>query len=760
MPIEGLTNIVRIPRLGKIRLGIKAKSNKKDSEYPKATDYFVVPNEVKEVYGDKPTELEIMFPVEDPEMFAQQWLRAYSMSQGLVCIGNGLEAKRKVDVETGAMANHETNQWEWHQITCESQECPEYQSKTCRRVMNLQFLLPEVPGLGVWQCMSDDTEILTDRGWLSQDQVSVGDKAITLNLNTGHYQKQAIEQVIRWPRDKYQMVHFHQRSLDVLLTPGHRVIYHSDCDTNTWKVGEALQIPKRSIWPVTGQINQNEKQLPLPGRTTCIDCGIPLKTPTFARKSRPHKIKNSPWRGQLRFYQSTKQVRRCWPCSVKARTFTRRGIDPLQDDVLRLLSWVVTEGGTSGKGIRIHQSIHHNAYITEIRCTLTALFGQTHEQIIPGRQIYINGKSSYRKEQTAFRLNSEETRFVHSLLHEGIHRIPRDLLNLLSPRQLKILYDTLLKGDGCRYKNKNNNLRQSIQFFPGLNKGLADDFQELCTRLGFRASITKRGNQWYVSVNETRAYYQFHNKGVLVEVASAPWCVSVPNKSFVARRNGAVFTTGNCDTSSFYSIVNINSMIKMLQGMLGRCSMIPLTLALGPIEVSPPGLTKKTVYIMHIKKDIKIAELARIAQLPAAKVLIPEPEADEPPEDLFPEAVEKPQQKKSKKDLPWKEGKEVKQGEEKSEGKEAEEETEIPQVDDDLLKGWQIARSSIQALGITDKQIANWFAHYKISVGLADFAKALPRQDITNEMVSKFVTMLDAYKEQKATVKSKEEILD
>ena len=362
MPIEGLSNIVRIPRLGKIRLGIKTKSEKKGAEYPKATDYFVVPDEVKAVYGEQPKELEIMFPVEEPEMFAQQWLRAYSLSQGLVCIGDGSEARRKIDVETGALANHQTNQWEWHQVTCEPQECPEYQTKRCRRVMNLQFLLPKVPGLGVWQI----------------------------------------------------------------------------------------------------------------------------------------------------------------------------------------------------------------------------------------------------------------------------------------------------------------------------------------------------------------------------------------------------------DTSSFYSIVNINSMIKMLQGMLGRCSMIPLTLALGPIEVSPPGLSKKTVYIMHIKKDIKIAELARVAQLPPAKVLIPEPETEEPPEDLFPQGIIGDAQPKRKlKDLPWKD-----EGKEGTETKEVKEEEELPQIDDDLLKGWKIATSTIHELGVSDKQIRKWFAHYGIDVGLAEFAKALPRKDMTNDMISKFVTTLDAYKEQKAETKIRQDILD
>ena len=347
MPIEGVSELVRIPRLGKIHLGIKVKARGKDAEYPKATDYFVAPDEVKAIYGEKPTEFPIMFPVEDPELFAQQWLRAYSMTQGLVCIGTGLAAHGKVDVATGALADHETKQWEWRDLNCDPQECQKYQTKRCRRVMNLQFLLPEVPGLGVYQI----------------------------------------------------------------------------------------------------------------------------------------------------------------------------------------------------------------------------------------------------------------------------------------------------------------------------------------------------------------------------------------------------------DTSSFYSIVNINSMIKMLQGMLGRCSLVPLTLALGPIVVSPPGITQKTVHVMHIKKDIKIAELAHIAQLPLGKILIPEADTDEPPDDLFPGEVIKDSTKSSKGKT--KETKELKEGQDNSQ----EEEQDIPQVDDELLKGWQIVRDTVRQLQLTDNQIRKWFAKVDLEVGLTDFHRALPPENVSNDLLSKFQSMLDVYRE-------------
>jgi len=322
-PIANLSDIVRIPRLGKVHLGIKVEQPGK-SPYPKATDYFVVPPEVAEVFGEQPKELPIMFPTEDPNQFAQQWLRRYSLTQGLVCIGDGMTARRKIDLATGATADRNTKDWEWKEgLTCDPQECPEYMSKHCRRVMNLQFLIPECEGLGVWQV----------------------------------------------------------------------------------------------------------------------------------------------------------------------------------------------------------------------------------------------------------------------------------------------------------------------------------------------------------------------------------------------------------DSSSFYSILNINSMIRLLKATIGRCSMIPLTLALGPIEVTPPGQTKKVVHVMHIKKNIKLADLARLAQLPAAQILLPEPETAEPPEDLFPTEVL--------------------------------EEAEARGVafEDELTKGWVIAQEKVKAVGLTEEQIARWWAHYRVQVTLSDFEIPFPPPDVTVEMVSRFIDILTNYEE-------------
>ena len=150
MPIKGVSDVRRMPRLGKIRLGIKVQPEGKNP-YPRATDYFVVPEEIKELVGNMPKKLNIMFPTEKTDEFAQQWLRCYSFTQGLICKGDGSTAIRKIDVETGDVARHTTEEWVFKQWGCDPDTCEQYLEKQCRRVMNLLFFMPEVPGFGVWQ---------------------------------------------------------------------------------------------------------------------------------------------------------------------------------------------------------------------------------------------------------------------------------------------------------------------------------------------------------------------------------------------------------------------------------------------------------------------------------------------------------------------------------------------------------------------------------------------------------------------------------
>lgn len=143
--IKRISEIRRLPRLGKIRLGEKEISQKTGREYPKALDYFNCPPEVQAVYGPEPRELDVVLPVqgetlaETIEKIFPQWLKRYGSSKGLICKGDG---------ETAVMMGEDGQMYE---IDCNPDECEAYQKKHCRRVASLQFMLPKVPGFGVYQ---------------------------------------------------------------------------------------------------------------------------------------------------------------------------------------------------------------------------------------------------------------------------------------------------------------------------------------------------------------------------------------------------------------------------------------------------------------------------------------------------------------------------------------------------------------------------------------------------------------------------------
>jgi len=146
MPIKNLSEIRRLPRLGKIQLGIK-KKHASGSEYPSEVDYFVVPPEVEAIYGKESKELKIMFPVENQDVFFQQWLKSYGFNL-LKCKGDG-QVALTWDEEKGGMK----------EIPC---PCEKIELGECKRVGILQFLLPDVPGAGVWQITTSSRNSIID----------------------------------------------------------------------------------------------------------------------------------------------------------------------------------------------------------------------------------------------------------------------------------------------------------------------------------------------------------------------------------------------------------------------------------------------------------------------------------------------------------------------------------------------------------------------------------------------------------------------
>jgi len=155
--IKGLSQIRRLPRLGKIRLGVK-KLTSGGKEYPAEVDYFVCPPEVQAFYGERPKEIDIMFPVEDESKCFPQAYKAY-VANGLRCKGDGERALRRVadlvwkgkaqdDASSRVIGQPEDDPNGLAEIGC---PCALLDSGECRQSGNLMVLLPKVSMGGIYQ---------------------------------------------------------------------------------------------------------------------------------------------------------------------------------------------------------------------------------------------------------------------------------------------------------------------------------------------------------------------------------------------------------------------------------------------------------------------------------------------------------------------------------------------------------------------------------------------------------------------------------
>jgi hypothetical protein len=153
MGIKSIDQDQRMPRLGKIHLGIRKFHNKDDKKgYPQATDYFVLPDELKDVCGSQPLELDVMFASNDIDAVLPHWYKLYGQSSvAPLCRGDGVKAMR-LDLKTAERVELEClgpRECKFNQKTDTTTGVVE--EKGCSPIGSLMIWLYKAPGLGVYQ---------------------------------------------------------------------------------------------------------------------------------------------------------------------------------------------------------------------------------------------------------------------------------------------------------------------------------------------------------------------------------------------------------------------------------------------------------------------------------------------------------------------------------------------------------------------------------------------------------------------------------
>lgn len=343
-------------------------------------------------------------------------------------------------------------------------------------------------------CLKLDTEVLTSFGWKMVNDCVLEDQVYSMNIDTGKAEYMPVTKIHKVYAP--QLYEFKNKSVDISCTPNHKLLLKKRYTPNgTRDFTNKNKDKSRYQQSVGGMYFRRADEVYNQKHDY-----IPLVSDYVGGDSRE----------------------------------TIYGFDA--EDYMEFLGWYVSEGwGMNTPGSR---KIGISQVKDVEREKIEELLKRMGLPIIYNSNSYILAKG-YLPEKMF-----EE---LVSLGKAHQKHIPRKYLNF-NKDLLKILFDSLVSGDGCITERKH---RVNKMMYATTSKQLADDFQELTQKIGFRATITHadRDKKWrriYLLNIGFKPHAQVAGlKKIVVPYNDYAYCVTTPYHSLYTRRNGTASWCGN-----------------------------------------------------------------------------------------------------------------------------------------------------------------------------------------------------------------------
>lgn len=213
----------------------------------------------------------------------------------------------------------------------------------------------------------------------------------------------------------------------------------------------------------------------------------------------------------------------------------------MNNDMVELIGWIITEGSFGKKykynsfpsrkrKMMINSTITITQYIPEKRERIKNLLDRMNLSYC------IKGKT-----KKDFKIHQKDTKKIMKIIPKK--ELTFDFILHLTKTQQKLLYDTLMSGDGYKGKTINN--------FYQVNTQTSNAFQLLCTCLGM-ATKDKIKQPWknrfgkkpihHISIKKNKVASDF--KVNIEKYTGKIWCPTLKNGTIIIRRNGIVSITG------------------------------------------------------------------------------------------------------------------------------------------------------------------------------------------------------------------------
>ena len=344
-------------------------------------------------------------------------------------------------------------------------------------------------------CFSDDTEVLTETGWKLMKDITNKDRVVTLS-DVGKIEYQEPIEIIK-QRYIGELIAFKNYHCDILVTPNHNM-YVKKRGKADFELISAYQA-----------INWNRSHM--------------LKVADYDAKEKEFFV---------------------FPQNIDRKNIKVPFVERIvMDDWLEFFGYFITEGcvyvrkrkrNINGKEyivneykVLIAQSKKNKKNYDKIKACLTKMpfnFVDSfdHQFCITNKQL-----ANYLKQ--------------FGKAHEKF--VPQEFLNV-SKRQLKILFDAMMLGDGSS--------KGTVYYSNSIK--LISNFQELLLKIGYAGNIAVHDRR------KMRQIYQIHilnrfnkryrtptySKRSVQQYDGYVYCVTVPNHVVFVRRNGKALFCGNC----------------------------------------------------------------------------------------------------------------------------------------------------------------------------------------------------------------------
>jgi twinkle protein len=343
-------------------------------------------------------------------------------------------------------------------------------------------------------CYSDDTEVLTKRGWLRHDALTLDDDVACFEPAAASMTYQKPSRIVRKPYAG-EMHAFQGYGYDLLVTPEHRMVVEPH-----WPEPKGTQV-------ATGR-------------------GRPVKWP----------------KGRWTFCEAAKLPTAQFNVPLAAPLVDLPEDGP-SEPLAKIAGWYVAEGCKMGSGAAISQAVGPASdEIVSILGELGVTPKVTTSQPGTGGTLQIN---------TIYIGARNAKWLVDYLLAEGgigsaNKRIPREIKS--APAFIKRAFlMAYLSGDGCA---KGDGFAAST-----VSAALRDDLQRLSLELGLPCSWSAiapakphHSPCWQINIGHdgrAKTALQTHRNRTIQHYDGLVWCLTVPTGAYFVRRKGKALACGN-----------------------------------------------------------------------------------------------------------------------------------------------------------------------------------------------------------------------